>query len=77
MRDPLLLSQEEFNDRLGRMVATQGDAERAGLALEDIRDMVHTRMKNLGVDIDPAKPKGVKKPKITAEQMDLKGMGLE
>lgn len=72
MRPPVLLDDPTFNDRLSRLITTQGDAERAGITLEEVSDMIFTRRTNIGVVDTTPKVKAPKAPKtkITGEAMD-------
>lgn len=72
MRPPILLDDTTFNDRLSRLITTQGDAERAGITLEEVADMIFTRRTNIGAVVSEPKvkaPKGAK-TKITGQAMD-------
>lgn len=72
MRPPELITDEVFNDRLSRLIITQGDAERAGITLEEVADMIFTRRTNIGVVDTTPKVKAPKAPKtkITGQAMD-------
>lgn len=71
MRPPVVVDDQTFNDRVGRMVAVGGDMERAGLTLEEIADLVYTRrmiINPLGeATIAKAKTKATK---IVGDKMD-------
>lgn len=70
MRPSLIIDDPTFNDRVSRLTATNGDAERAGVSLEEIADLIYTRRMRINPQAgEPAAPKG-KKEKITGAKLD-------
>lgn len=70
MRPPIVIDDNVFNDRVARLIATQGNAERAGVSLEEVGDMIYTRRMRINPSAgDPPAPKG-KKEKITGAKLD-------
>lgn len=78
MRTPIVLDDPTFNDRLGRLVTANGDLERSGVTLEEVSDMIFTRMTrinpSIGEQIEAASTKEkvprTKKEKVMGEKMD-------
>lgn len=73
MRPPIIIDDSLFNDRVSRLITTGGDAERAGVTLEEVADMIHTRRMRInpsaGDPVAPKAPKG-KKEKLTGPAVD-------
>ena len=68
MRPPIIIDDTLFNDRVQRLIAAEGDSEKAGIPLEEIADLIHTRRMRINPmgQGSPSEPvtKGVKKPPV-------------
>ena len=68
MRPPIIIDDTLFNDRVQRLIAAEGDSEKASIPLEEIADLIHTRRMRINPmgQGSPSEPvtKGVKKPSV-------------
>ena len=68
MRPPIIIDDTLFNDRVQRLIAAEGDNEKAGISLEEIADLIHTRRMRINPmgQGSPSEPvsRGVKKAPI-------------
>lgn len=74
-RDPILIDDATFNDRVKRLIASKGDLAAAGLTLEDVSDLTFTRMSNVNPNVAKAVEEAPKRatPKAKPGLADLLG----
>lgn len=73
MRPPIVIDDPVFNDRVSRLITTGGDAERAGVSLEEVADLIYTRRMRINPqagEITVARATKPKKEKIVGAAMD-------
>lgn len=73
MRPPIIIDDSTFNDRVNRIIATNGDSERAGVSLEEVADLIFTRRMRINPqagEITAQRAAKPKKEKITGQAVD-------
>ena len=75
MRPPEIITDEVFNDRVSRLITTGGDSERAGVTLEEVADMIHTR--RMRINPSAGDPIETKAPKVKAPKTKITGPAVD
>lgn len=63
MRPPIIIDDALFNDRVNRIITTNGDNDRAGVTLEEVADLIFTRRMRINPQAGEITAQRAAKPK--------------